>query len=289
MPSRDGHAAVFAVLMLATVAIFAMVGTPPVGAQIAVAAPLIALLGVPHGALDPALARRRFALRDPARRAGFAALYLAVALAVVAAWVAAPVAALAAFLAYAALHFGDDWRDAAPGPARRLLAGGAAILAPFLGGAAQAADVFAVLAGPQGRAVADICKAMAPFWVAATLAATLWPRPGRATLEIGCLAALGLLVPPLVYFTVYFCALHAPRHFLVNARALGLDLRAAARAAAPATLVTVAAGLAYVAWADAAPGDAALRAVFIGLAALTAPHMLIVEAVGAVAARRRPV
>ena len=288
MPSRDAHAAAFAALTLATVAAFAVIDAPPVAVQIAVAAPLIALLGVPHGALDPALAGRRFDLDAPRRRAGFAALYLAVALAVVALWIVAPVVALAAFLAYAALHFGDDWRDAAPGPARRLLQGGAVILAPFLGGAAQAAAVFAVLSGPQGRAVAAACEAMAPFWVAAALAATLWPRPGRATLEIGCLAALGLLVPPLVYFTVYFCALHAPRHFLVNARALGLDLRAAARAAAPATLVTVAAALAYVVWTDAPPGDAALRAVFIGLAALTAPHMLIVEAVGAVAARRRP-
>lgn len=108
-----------------------------------------------------------------------------------------------------------------------------------------------------------------------------------------CLAvpALAVVLPPFVSFVVYFCALHSARHTLTLAAALdptdtGRAWTAFARAALPATAVTLLA--ATVAWlvlmrvsltsAPAVP--VVVRVVFAGLAALTAPHMLLTALAG---------
>lgn len=86
-----------------------------------------------------------------------------------------------------------------------------------------------------------------------------------------------IVLDPLLYFTVYFCLLHSPRHLFETARSIGLSsLVSIARAAAPIVIATLV--LAAVLW-RLLPGaslDAQLlQIVFIGLACLTIPHMLL--------------
>jgi len=114
------------------------------------------------------------------------------------------------------------------------------------------------------------------------LAQALWHRRWRGTaLELGVLAVLFALTPPLVGFAVYFCCVHSARH--VAAIMSGLRQHMSANAMLLQTLVfTVAswlAGAAAIWWfADMAdPQPVILRVVFIGLAALTVPHMILVD------------
>lgn len=242
----------------------------------------VAVFGLPHGALDPWIARRVGLWRTRLGFVAFHVAYLALAAAVVVFWRWAPGASLAAFLAISAWHFAGDWREHLPRGARALT--GAALLAlPAWRWPEEVATAFVLLSGDSGAAIAGVLASLAP-WLAGAIAAiaamTLRRSPATA-IELAALAVLALLLPPLVYFIVYFCALHSPRHLRLAATGVAPDKRRQmAKIAVLYTALSLLAAAAAWWWLrDAgtqAWNDDLLRLVFIGLAALTLPHMLVI-------------
>lgn len=254
--------------------------TPSPALQAALLVPLVAVLGVPHGALDVHMARRLWPLDRPAMRWAFGSGYLAVAAGVLVLWLLQPAIALAAFLIYSAAHFAGDWRAELAWPVR-LAAGSAVVALPAWRFDAQVSDLFALLASPEAAVGATSWLATAAPWLAlaAVGGAILQRRWGPAT-EMAALGVLAAAVPPLIYFVIYFCGLHSPRHFIETLAQLGLGVRAGVAAALPLTALTlVLAGVAATLMVQrGVPLEAvALETVFIGLAALAVPHMVLVE------------
>lgn len=244
----------------------------------------VVLTGLPHGALDPWVAWRAGLWRTRAGFAAFNLAYVCVALAVLGVWLLAPGASLAIFLAISAWHFGGDWRQELNVWARA--AAGLALLAlPALGAPAEVSAVFALLGGDGGLVLAGWLGMAAPWLAAAVAGSALIAlrRSPAAAVELGAIAAFALLLPPLIFFLVYFCALHSPRHLRIAARSADSgQRRQMAGVALIYTLLTLA--VAAIAWpwlaGDAAPAAALeanlIRILFIGLAALTLPHMIVV-------------
>ncbi len=288
---RSPESAVFIALgLVAAIAALAGAPAPPLSVQLVVLALGVAILGVPHGALDPWVARRLGLWRGPAGFAVFNLAYVALAGAVVGLWLLAPPAALIGFLAVSAWHFGGDW--ALPGPAR-LLAGLGVVLLPAWRFEAEVAEIFAVLAGAGGARVAEIVNLAGPAVALGLAAAGLVAARSslRAGAEFAVIGALALTVSPLIYFLVYFCLLHSPRHLRGQFAQAPRRLRARLGVLAVVyTLLTLALAGGAAWWlACASLEQSALRIVFIGLAALTAPHMLLIartEAVDAAKAGR---
>ena len=244
----------------------------------------VVLTGLPHGALDPFVAWRAGLWRT---RLGFVAFhlgYMGTALAVMGLWQLAPGASLGGFLAISAWHFGGDWQPEL-GAWMRPLSGLALLSLPAVAAPAEVSAIFALLSGDQGRVLAGWLSELAP-WLAvitAGLALRVLPRSPATAIELVVAGALALLLPPLVFFLVYFCALPSPRDLRLAARAA--DSRQRRRMAVVAlvyTALTVVAGA--VAWywlaGDAASANAPdaqlLKILFIGLAALTWPHMALI-------------
>lgn len=253
---------------------------PPLVVQIAAIAILAAVLGMPHGALDPLIARRLGYWRTPLTFAAFNLGYAAVAAAVVGLWLLAPVPSLVAFLLISATHFGSDWNRERP-LALRFLTGAALLSLPSLRDQDAVADLYVTLAGDGARAVAVAQAALGPVLliglaVAAVIAAR---RAPHEAFELLGAAALALLAPPLMFFIVYFCALHSARHLREgfreeNGHGRGLTLLVvAAYTLAPLALAAM---LLVGTAGTAALDEQLLRVVFIGLAALTVPHMALV-------------
>lgn len=254
-------------------------GLAPLALMILLAAG-VALTGLPHGALDPWIARRAGLWRGKVGFAVFNLAYLALALAMIGFWSAFPAAGLALFLTVSAWHFGADWFPSGR-PIPRAIAGLALLALPGIFHPGTVGALFAILAGPGGEALAALIADAGPLVMAALTGVILLElrRRTRHALELAALAVLAGILDPLIYFLVYFCALHSPRHLRgafaqaprnVRARLAGLALTY--------TLVTIA--LATLLWpfiADAEPDSALLRLVFIGLAALTVPHLCLVE------------
>ncbi len=237
-----------------------------------------AVLGLPHGSLDTAVAKRHLRLHSMPRLIAFLGGYMALSAVVIAIWLQAPNAALGAFLLYSAVHFGDD-------VAHRLGRIGGVGYGLWILGLPVTLHPQAVqpLFEMLGATRADLLVAAAPWALGVggiILLAALALSPSRATSDWRdplLLAAGAALLHPLAYFIAYWCFLHSPRHLELAARDLGLDgWRERLRAVAPTTLATYALALAALPFLIGMPSDAILmRVIFIGLAALTVPHMIL--------------
>ena len=292
--------------LLTSVAAILLAGREvPVSTQLVCLAALVAVTGLPHGAVDH-LAGRRLLEGSFGRTwpLPFAAGYLLLAGALVAAWITAPSLTLVSFLLLSALHFGLE--DVEPGLYPRIAVGLAVVLrgllpvaGPILGRPGETAEIFSwLLPGSDPVAVRDavgtIGAQLEPYllasWILLAGAHLFAGRRGHrrhlgAAFEILALMALMRLLPPLLAFAVYFCGWHSVRHGLRIAAKLdplepGLGLLRYALHAVPLTLaaLALAASAYWILSAGSTSSVALAQTLFVGLAALTLPHMALHEA-----------
>lgn len=258
-----------------------MVFAPAPLTQALLLAPAVALLGLPHGALDLPMARVLWPLTGAADHMLFYGAYIGIAGAVAALWWLAPGLALIAFMAYSALHFSGDWEM--DGLLLRVAGGLSVIGAPALFHVTDVVSILSVLtdgawAEPIAYAIAVAGLIGASLGLIALLQMSRHAR--EALLELGGIWIGAAILPPLLYFIAYFCLLHSLRHMRDTLHALP-ERAAALRAAAGimvASVLGASLALGLLLRVDGADLEGSvLRVVFIGLAALTVPHMLLVE------------
>lgn len=245
------------------------------------AAFLIVLLGVPHGALDPVIAKQEYCVSGRRGWILFTAGYLALMLGVILLWTQWPTAFLAGFLVITAFHFSGDPADGAS-PISRVAFGGAIVILPCLLHASDVARLFSMLAG--SAAAARLVPALHTIsfgWVPflALCALSEGRRSRMVTLEFLALGAMAMLASPLVGFMLFFCGMHGARHILrtVN-RTQGAALGAVLNAAiVPMLIVASVVALLLITTREQSLEIRVMRLIFVGLASLTVPHMLLVE------------
>ena len=244
----------------------------------------VIVLGVPHGALDGAVAAPLLRPRYGRVWFGvFAFPYLGLSALVLLAWQILPLVTLATFLAVSVLHFGLE--DAGPGrPIEALVRGGLPVALPALLHPDQTAEVFAVVTRSPMPQLPVWWSTAAWLWLALTAAWLLTRGTRRGVLgEMIVLAVSFLALPPLTAFTLYFVGLHAPRHMLALVRdpikAPGVhSMQRAVLASLPIFALTVmlGAGLWPLYAASSSGAAATLLVVTLQmLSALTVPHILL--------------
>ena len=251
--------------------------------QLALLSPVILLLGVPHGALDIVFVRQLTRIQSAAGWSLFTIAYLVAAASVVVLWWFAPSFFLATFLLISALHFSGDPEGQTPA-LFRLLYGGAVIFCPITLHAAEVSQLFSFLAGgPAAEALVAALHWVAWPWVAAIgFAAIAGAKQDPArSIELVSITALLSFAPPLIGFTIFFCGMHSARHVLrTRDYSSAGTLRQLLPIAGWPMLFTVT-GVASIWWlSDGKPLDMRLaQLLFVGVAALTVPHMIVVERV----------
>jgi len=274
---------VFACVACAAAAASGVLGRFPPQLELIVLAALILVLGVPHGAMDTLFAQRLHGLRTAWDWARFTVAYLGLAGLVVAAWAWAPTAFLVGFLLISAAHFSGDPVEGTPW-AVRLLQGGAILVLPALRHGEEMAGLFAQLVGADAaQAVMPALETLAWPWLAGLVVAVIErARRDRLTaFELGSVGLLAVVAPPLLAFTLFFCGMHGARHILRAFRYSGRESWRLLWLAALLPMLGVALG-SLVAWhaLKDTPLDArVVQIIFVGLAALTVPHMALVERV----------
>lgn len=255
-------------------------------AQLIGLAVVVALFGMPHGALDPWIAEKIGLSRTRNGNIAFNLVYLLIAALVVVIWTVLPVTSLLVFLVISAWHFSGDWSHDM-GRLPRIGAGLLLLLMPIGFHTDDVALLFSYLSGDGGQALAHSLSLPVWFLVVAMLVLAewaAWRRQWLAGLELLGLLALAYVAPPLVYFALYFCLLHSPRHLLGLLREAGPSQRPRLIRMAITYTVATLLLLGALAWfwshQDAtAPLNALVtKLVFIGLAAVTVPHMLLIAA-----------
>jgi Brp/Blh family beta-carotene 15,15'-monooxygenase len=251
--------------------------------ELIVVAVLIVVLGVPHGALDTIFARQLYGIRTLSGWLQFSLLYLLLAALVVGLWLWQPGLFLLGFLAISAAHFSGDPLQGVPWPAR-LFYGGSVILLPTIGHAQEIGRLFGLLVGDATASpIVPWLRWLAWPWLVGLALASLWQTRHDfwTALEMAAAGILAIVAPPLVSFVVFFCGMHSARHIL---RTMNFSGRSSWRYVAGAALLPMAGVLAgsTAAWVflrDTALDARVVQVVFVGLAALTVPHMVLVERV----------
>ena len=277
----------FSLCALGAAAFFALVGSQKGGVNdqsgLIILATLILLLGVPHGAFDTIFAYRLYDLRKPTDWMLFAMIYLLLAAVVVAVWWWAPMGFLILFLLISAAHFSGDPEEGTP-HATRILYGGSVLLLPALFHSEEMAQLFGLLVGNEpALLLMPWIKLIAWIWLPCValgvilLAWSDWLGP----MEIASVVLLSVAAPPLIAFTLFFCGMHSARHILRTIDYSGsLSRRLLALSALlPMIGVAVVSALAWWFLKGKSLDERLIQIVFVGLAALTVPHMALVERV----------
>jgi beta-carotene 15,15'-dioxygenase len=256
---------------------------------------LVASIGMAHGALDTLLLARHWprARTRLAASAGYLLATVATAL-LLRPW---PGATLLLLLALSVWHFGEGFELHAGLPARqrllwRLLRGGAPVMLPALLSRSALQPVVAAIAPGDAAFAWQAWTAAARAWLLLACGGLLWAAlrqaaPAllrRALAELTALAALYLLVSPLMAFALFFGFYHSLGHvYRVAAQLPGLARWPQDRQFVATLLVTALLGLALVVWMQAqtqgaALADLALRSVILALTAVSVPHVLLISA-----------
>ncbi len=274
---------IFACFACVAAAAAGTLGRFPPQLELIILAALILVLGVPHGAMDTLFAQRLYGIRTAWDWVRFTVAYLSLAGLVVAAWAWTPTGFLVGFLLISAAHFSGDPVDGTPWIAR-VLYGGAVLVLPALQYREEMSGLFGQLVGPAAAgAVMPVLGWLAWPWAVALVVA-IGERIGRDRLtafEFAAVGVLSLVASPLLAFTLFFCGMHGARHMLRAFRYSGYDSWRFLCLAAllPMLGVGLASAIAWYALKDTPLDARVIQIVFVGLAALTVPHMALVERV----------
>ncbi|PSQ96285.1 MAG: hypothetical protein BRD55_07215 [Bacteroidetes bacterium SW_9_63_38] len=263
---------------------------------------VVVLTGMPHGAIDHLVAAELYDLRNTwTDHAKFYGGYLVLMALYGAFWVVAPVGSLLVFLVMTMYHFGQAdlayWR-CPPVQARLLyLSRGLFLIGlPVAASPARVHPIFDAIASVQvsGWPLLDthpnlvaaglVGQHVLALIVAAVTNGRAWTKWGREALNVSVLTLLFGSVPPLLAFAVYFGAWHSLGHILELLRFFRehgeepATMTAFYREAALFTVLPFV-GLAGLYWGTQSFGswNQMTALLFIIIAVMTLPHMIIVE------------
>ena len=250
---------------------------------------VVAMFGVPHGALDTLFAKKAFTLNTAFSWFIFISAYLSLSAIVLVWWFLFPTILFMLFLGFSAVHFADDLRDR-KSVFRDILYGLNIIILPsifysndlavlygYLIDSTYAVNVVNIM-----RPVA-ILSALLTLWVALTSVLNAHDsRDKRPMIELMAVSALMSLVQPLLAFTIYFCLMHSARH-IIRAKFYFNEYSNAALLIAlviPTLAVIVLCALTFQVLPTGKVNENLIRVTFATLAALTFPHAFLLSKVG---------
>lgn len=275
------HPVVHAIIA-AAMAGYAVAG-PPVGSSLAIllAALAVAIIGVPHGGLDHWVGRRLLAPRlGGSWPFVFLPTYLLVGALVAFGWSVAPVQTVVLFFLVSAWHFG---REDGLGHVAAVAVGGLVIWVPAIARPAEMEAILKslILIDPVASAaqIVALTRIVAMFLLPVA-AMSLVASGTRDQRLVGLTtAALGVAAPILGSFTWYFCGWHSVRGLRRMKTDENLSWLRFWTAVGPLSVSAIVLVVAAGWWAgeSVTQPDMQTRILFIGLAAIAVPHLLLHE------------
>ena len=248
----------------------------------------ILLIGVPHGGLDGAVARRVGWPVSPFGWITFHLAYILTAIFVIAIWWLLPLASLAAFLMISGLHFGaSDIKHIDEIGSKRwlpLMAHGGLVPIAIPGfQPGSVLPIFNILVGEQSspillKTIDSIFLVYIAVVIAYLLFSFKYNKWRSCAANLVALLVLAYSFSPLISFAIYFCLWHSRSHYARIWKSIGLSDRP--RCVTEAIVYSICAWFVAVGfywYFQMTLNQGLIEITFIGLAALTVPHMLLVD------------
>ena len=254
---------------------------------------LILILGISHGALDNLKGKKLLYLFGYRSLFSFYFVYILISLLIVFLWILFPNTVLLLFLIVAAYHFGKE--DTVFSFKKKFLMaeflyflkGSAVILAPLLFQREKTNEIFEVLNFNVFESQLFNNQFLITFLCLSFLSSLIISNKKKADLkalmimDFFSLIILNLFLTPVLAFTIYFCFLHSIRHSITLIFELDKSFRSGLKKfinkAIPLTFVTGVMFLIAVYFLNSSYklDEAIYKVIFIGLASLTFPHILL--------------
>jgi Brp/Blh family beta-carotene 15,15'-monooxygenase len=248
----------------------------------------ILLIGLPHGAFDGAIATYLGYADRPAFLIRFLIMYVLLSIIVVVLWLAFPSTSLIVFLGISIIHFGLGDARAKSGWFRWVQAishGGIVVAVISQSHKSDVSKIFNYIIGGESSQIWMAIDVISVI-VALTIIIYVWQVILDRCWLVGLIELIFLILlfnklPPLVSFAIYFCCIHSVRHLwniwqfirtvlprnIMYVQAIGF------------TITSWIAGYFAFSWCvtQMSVESSMLRVIFIGLSALTVPHMLLID------------
>ena len=254
---------------------------------------LILILGISHGALDNIKGKKLLKLFGYKMIISFYFTYILISLLIIVFWLIFPNAVLCLFLIVASYHFGKEdtvfsfKKKVLISESLFFLKGSAVIFAPLLLHRKETNEIFRILNfnvfesqifSNQFLIILLSLSFLSSFYISYGKNIIL---KGIMLMDFFSLIILNLFLPPILAFTLYFCFLHSIRHSITLIFELDKSFKSGLikfiKKAIPLTLVTGIIFLfsIYLLNNFYAIDQAIYKVIFIGLASLTFPHILL--------------
>ena len=254
---------------------------------------LIFLIGLPHGSFDLAILIGIVKNKTFPKITCFIFSYIGLGVIVVISWILAAQLALIVFLIISVIHFGlgDTVRSSTNRLSKLtqivqiLSHGGAIISITSLSNYEEVNLIFSILTFGSTWLVWIVIKILLIVTALSMLTYFIMsiqiPQLRRKFMELTALSLAFYMFPPLVSFSLYFCFIHTVRHvssvwtFLLNENSYKYIFSTVLLLTISSWFLGV---IAFLVLDNYFPPEfAMLQVTFIGLAALTVPHMVLVD------------
>jgi len=250
---------------------------------------LISIIGVSHGALDHIKGYKLMKIYKINNKYFFYPVYIFCCLLVIFFWVIFPSITLILFLLVASYHFGKE--DSCVGNIIKrkfinlfyLFKGSVVIIAPLFFHTEETLQIFKILGDNLILAHENFLISLLLISFIANIFIMQWSNnSGFFLADWVSIFTLNIFFSPLVAFTIYFCFLHSVRHsfgliYEINNKNFKNGFKNFLKKALPLTLVTAILFVVsvYILTNYYVLDYAILKVIFIGLASLTFPHILL--------------
>ena len=250
---------------------------------------LISIIGVSHGALDHIKGYKLMEVYKINNKYLFYPVYIFCCLLVIFFWIIFPSVTLILFLLVASYHFGKE--DSCVGNLIKkrfinlfyLFKGSVVVVAPLFFHTEETLQIFKILGDNLILTHENFLISLLIISFIANFTIIQWSNNGGFFLaDWVTIFALNTFFSPLVAFTIYFCFLHSVRHsfgliYEINNKNFKDGFNKFLKKALPLTLVTAILFVVsvYILTNYYVLDDAILKVIFMGLASLTFPHILL--------------
>ena len=260
---------------------------------------LILSVGICHGSLDNVKGKKLFQIYGINNQAIFYSLYILIAILIIILWIAVPMLSLIIFLIVASYHFGKEdtqfliIENSYFNQSLFLIKGSLIILAPMYFHFNETVSIFKLLLIDNESfykflIFIETNKILFYGIILATLSNIILFTKNfefkkfTIFLDYFSILIINYYFSPLIAFTIYFCFLHSIRHGItlileLNETDLNLGFKLFIKKALPLTILTAAFFLFGLYFLNNYYGfnSSILKIIFIGLASLTFPHILL--------------
>jgi Brp/Blh family beta-carotene 15,15'-monooxygenase len=242
---------------------------------------LVMTLGMSHGSLDWLLAHHWGLRNNFSASILFFFVYVLMVLISLSVWWILPSLGLVIFLMMSWVHFASDW-EGELSRIQSLMIGLAIVSLPTIHYHQDVISLFGLLVSESSAAYLTqilMCLAYASIIVVVYNICQHLKSSPMLALELFILLLIGYVLPPIIYFGLYFCLLHTTKHWQ-QMKKIGVyqhSNQALWAAVWPTALSGLMIALACHYSTILTFNHALIRAVFISLAVLTVPHWALLE------------